>query len=154
MKALNETLQEFEYLFYPPFKLQMPQPDTTDRLEITNPERLAAWLAKNHNQDSCIWIVTYKKAVPDKHVSAGEVLDELLACGWIEGRRMKLEEERTMQLISPRRIAYWSKTYKDRVAKLELEGRLAEPGRAAVERGKAAGLWDFLNNVDTLIQPE
>ena len=130
----------------------MPPP--TERLTVISAAELRDWLANNHAREASIWLVTYKKSTPDKYVSTGEVLDELLAYGWIDGRRMKLDEHRTMQLISPRRVEHWSKSYKDRVAKLEQEGRMAEPGRAAVQRGKASGLWDFLNDVDALIQPE
>ena len=125
-----------------------------EKVEITSPTDLRTWLAEHHAREEGVWLVTYKKAVPAKYVDRWSVLDELLAFGWIDGRRMKLDEERTMQLITPRRVEHWSKTYKDRVAKLEAEGRMAEPGRAAVRRGKASGLWNFLDDVDALIQPE
>ncbi|MEM9852799.1 MAG: YdeI/OmpD-associated family protein, partial [Pseudomonadota bacterium] len=65
----------------------------------------------------------------------------------------KLDEKRTMQLISPRKIEYWAKSYKDRAARLEAEGRMQAPGRAAIERGKASGLWSFMDDVDALIVP-
>ncbi|OAV45164.1 YdeI family protein [Lewinella sp. 4G2] len=130
----------------------MPTPP--NRIEITSPTQLREWLAANYAQEASVWLVTYKKSTPSKYFSNSEMLDELLAYGWMDGRRMKLDDERTMQLISPRRVEHWSKTYKDRVAKLEKEGRMAEPGRAAVARGKASGLWDFLNDVDALIQPD
>lgn len=130
------------------------KPENVNVTEVTSAEQLRSWLAKNYEQESSVWLVTYKKSKPDKYVSTGEVLDELLAYGWIDGRRMKLDEHRTMQLISPRRVQHWSKTYKDRVAKLEAEGRMAEPGRAAVKRGKETGPWDFFNDVDALVQPE
>ncbi|MEM6815918.1 MAG: hypothetical protein AAF600_16280 [Bacteroidota bacterium] len=67
----------------------------------------------HHSQEDSIWLVTYKKSTPDKYVDRGQVLDELLCFGGIDGRRMKLDDERTMQLISPRRVQHWSKTYKD-----------------------------------------
>ncbi|MEL6357941.1 MAG: YdeI/OmpD-associated family protein, partial [Bacteroidota bacterium] len=94
------------------------------------------------------------KVAADKYVSTSEVLDELLCFGWIDGRRMKLDDQRTMQLISPRRVQYWSKTYKDRAAKLEREGRMKEPGRVAIQKSKSNGLWNLLDDVDALIQPE
>lgn len=125
-----------------------------ERISIASAAELRQWLTDHHDQEASVWLVTYKKVVPDKYVSTGEVLDELLAFGWIDGRRMKLDAERTMQLISPRRVEHWSKTYKDRVTRLEAEGLMAEPGRVAVQRGKDSGLWDFLNDVDALIQPQ
>ena len=83
-----------------------------------------------------------------------QVLDEVLCFGWMDGRRMKLDEERTMQLLSPRKAEHWSKTYKDRVARLMAAGRMHESGLRAVEAAKRSGAWDFLNDVDALIKPD
>ncbi|MEM9819131.1 MAG: YdeI/OmpD-associated family protein, partial [Cyanobacteria bacterium P01_D01_bin.6] len=105
-------------------------------------------------QKESIWLVTYKKNVPNKYVSIQAVLDEVLCFGWMDGRRMKLDDERTMQLLSPRKTEHWSKTYKDRVAILTTEGRMHEAGLSAVETAKKNGMWDFLNDVDALIKPD
>ena len=107
----------------------------------------------HHQQKESIWLVTYKKQVPDKYVSIQEVLDELLCFGWIDGVRRKLDDDRTMQLISPRQVQHWTKTYKDRFQKLEKEGRMTDAGRNAVLLSRKNGLWDFMNDVDQLIKP-
>jgi uncharacterized protein YdeI (YjbR/CyaY-like superfamily) len=49
-------------------------------------------------------MVTFKKEIIEKYVSVQEVLNQLLCFGWIDGIRRKLDEERTMQLISPRKV--------------------------------------------------
>jgi hypothetical protein len=67
------------------------------------------------------------------------VLDELIAFGWIDGLRRKLEDARTMQLISPRRQQAWAQTYEDRAARLEAEGRMHLAGLTAIAVAKAAG---------------
>lgn len=109
---------------------------------VSSAAELRSWLEKNHAREDGIWIVTYKKGTPDKYVSTGEVLDELLSFGWIDGVRRKHEENPalTMQLITPRKAQHWTKTYKDRAAKLETEGRMAAPGRASIDRSKASGM--------------
>lgn len=117
-------------------------------------QELRRWFEENHRQQESIWLVTYKKNVPDKYVSIQEVLDEVLCFGWMDGRRMKLDDERTLQLLSPRKTEHWSKTYKDRVAKLTQAGRMHEAGLKAVEAAKQSGMWDFLNDVDALIKPD
>jgi len=81
------------------------------------------------------------------------VLDALLCFGWIDGIKRKIDEERVMQMISPRRVEHWTQTYKDRFAKLEKEGRMMDAGREAVQRSKAAGLWNLMDDVDKLIKP-
>ncbi|MEM8859353.1 MAG: YdeI/OmpD-associated family protein [Chloroflexota bacterium] len=124
------------------------------RVEVESARQLRQWFEQNHGQKESIWLVTFKKSVPGKYVSTQEVLDELMAFGWIDGRRMKLDDERTMQLLSPRKTQHWSKTYKDRVAKLTKEGRMHPAGLKVVEEAKANGMWDFMNDVDALIKPD
>ncbi|MEM1062218.1 MAG: YdeI/OmpD-associated family protein, partial [Planctomycetota bacterium] len=101
-----------------------------------------------------VWLVTFKKAVPEKYVSREAVLDELLCFGWIDGRRKAVDEARTSQLITPRRHDRWTASYRDRFGKLEAEGRVTAPGRAAAERAQAAGTWVADTDIDALVVPD
>ncbi|MEL6451623.1 MAG: YdeI/OmpD-associated family protein [Pseudomonadota bacterium] len=132
----------------------MGQTDDLERVEVTSAAALEAWLAVHHGQAKSVWLVTWKKAVPEKYVDREAVLDALLAWGWIDGRRKVLDAARTMQLISPRKQQAWAQSYKDRVARLEAAGRMQPPGQAAVVAGKASGLWDFFADVDALVVPD
>ncbi len=123
------------------------------QVEVDSTKALRDWLSANHHHKESIWLVTYKKEIPDKYVSIQEVLDELLCFGWIDGLRRKLDDTRTMQLISPRQVQHWTKTYKNRFQKLEKEGRMTDAGRNAVLISKKNGLWDFMDDVDQLIKP-
>ena len=124
------------------------------KVEIESSGDLRSWLSANYQQEESIWLVTFKKEVKDKYVSTSEVLDELLCFGWIDGIRRKLDDKRTMQLISPRKTQYWAKTYKDRAAKLIKDGRMTEAGLQSIEVSKENGLWDFMDDVDQLIKPD
>ena len=124
------------------------------QVEIKSPAELREWLLINHTQKESIWLVTFKKEVPEKYVSVQEILDQLLCFGWIDGIRRKLDQERTMQLIAPRRAEHWSQTYKERFAKLEAAGLVHPSGYNAVEASKKAGLWNFMDDVDNLIVPK
>jgi uncharacterized protein YdeI (YjbR/CyaY-like superfamily) len=123
------------------------------QVEISSATQLREWLQQNYTQKESIWLVTYKKEVKEKYVSTQEILDEILCFGWIDGIRRKIDEQRTMQLISPRQVQHWTKTYKDRFTKLEKEGRMTEAGRQAVAISKHNGLWNFMDDVDALIKP-
>jgi uncharacterized protein YdeI (YjbR/CyaY-like superfamily) len=123
------------------------------QIEINSTIQLREWLQQNHTQKESIWLVTYKKEVVEKYVSTQEILDEVLCFGWIDGIRRKVDEQKTMQLISPRQVQHWTKTYKDRFAKLEKEGRMTDAGREAVLVSKRNGLWNFMDDVDALIKP-
>lgn len=132
----------------------MIQTENFQKVEVSSSQELRAWLEQHHAQKDSVWLVTFKKTVPDKYLSTSEVLDELLCFGWIDGIRRKLDDNRTMQLISPRKVEHWAKTYKDRAAKLIEEGKMQEAGFRSIELSKQAGLWDFMDDVDNLVVPE
>ena len=80
-----------------------------DKVYVESREELRNWLLENHTKSESFWLVTYKKSVPDKYVDRWTVLDELICFGWIDGIRRKLDEERTTQLISQRKLALGEK---------------------------------------------
>ncbi|MEL7466491.1 MAG: YdeI/OmpD-associated family protein [Pseudomonadota bacterium] len=131
----------------------MTRTEDYEKTEIATASALRDWLAANHAREDSVWLVTWMKATPAKYVSREAVLDELIAFGWIDGIRRKMDETRTMQLISPRKVQWWSKSYKDRAARLMEEGRMAPSGLASIKAGKASGLWTFMDDVDALISP-
>jgi len=118
----------------------MVKTENFDQVEVSSSTQLREWLQNNHKQKDSIWLVTFKKETKEKYVSVQEVLDELLCFGWIDGIRRKLDEKRTMQLISPRKVEHWTKTYKDRYSKLESKGLIENAGKETVLRSIINGL--------------
>lgn len=129
-------------------------PEKFDRVEIASEQALWDWLSVNHAQEESVWLVTWKAQHADRYVSREAVLDALIAHGWIDGRRLKLDEARTMQLIAPRKQQAWAQSYKDRAARLEAEGRMHAAGHASVAVGKASGKWNDTDPVDALVDPD
>ena len=132
----------------------MIKTENFQKVEVTSGRELRSWLEDNHTQTESVWLVTYKKVIPDKYLSTSEVLDELVSFGWIDGIRRKLDESRTMQLISPRKAQHWARTYKERAARLIEERKMEDAGYRSIELSKQNGLWDFLDEVDQLVVPE
>ncbi|MEN8704022.1 MAG: YdeI/OmpD-associated family protein [Polaribacter sp.] len=132
----------------------MTKTESFERLEITSSLELRSWLLKNNQQQKSIWLVTYKKSEGDKYVSRWDVLDELICFGWIDGIRRKLDDTKTMQLISPRKVQHWAKTYKERAAKLIEEDKMHIAGLNSISASKKSGLWNFMDDVDNLIIPK
>ena len=124
------------------------------QVEIVSATQLRTWLSKNYAQKEGVWLVTFKKNVPKKYIPHSDILDELICFGWIDGIMRKLDDDRVMQLITPRRVQHWSKTYKDRYAKLESLKLIEAPGRETVLVSKQNGLWNFMDDVDALIKPD
>ncbi len=132
----------------------MIKTENFQKVEVSSSHELRAWLEDHQSQTESVWLVTFKKSIPEKYLSTDQVLDELLCFGWIDGIRRKLDDTRTMQLIAPRKVEHWAKSYKDRAEKLINEGRMQEAGFRAIEIAKQSGLWDFMNDVDNLIVPK
>ncbi|WP_222836415.1 YdeI/OmpD-associated family protein [Jannaschia donghaensis] len=122
-------------------------------MEIASEPALWAWLEAHYERDRGVWLVTWKAAHRDRYLSRDAVLDALIAYGWIDGRRMKLDADRTMQLIAPRKQQAWAATYRERANRLETAGRMRAPGRAVIARDRASGLWDAMAHVDALEDP-
>jgi uncharacterized protein YdeI (YjbR/CyaY-like superfamily) len=123
------------------------------QIEVESVRELRSWLFEHHTQSESVWLVTYKKSVPGKYVSTPEILDELLCFGWIDGLRRKLDDIRTMQLISPRRVQHWAGSYKARAEGLVSEGRMHQAGLISIEAAKRNGKWTEMDDVDSLEVP-
>lgn len=123
------------------------------QVEIASSEELRSWLEQNHRQHQSVWLVTFKKQMEDKYLSREAVLDELLCFGWIDGVRRKLDDERTMQLVGPRRVHHWANSYKERAARLIAEGRMHPAGLEAIAESLRRGLWNLLDEAEALNIP-
>ena len=66
--------------------------------------------------------------------AAGEGLDGLVAYGWNDGIRRKLDDERTMEHIARRKTEEWGRRYKERAQGLIAGGRMRRGGLFALER--------------------
>jgi uncharacterized protein YdeI (YjbR/CyaY-like superfamily) len=127
--------------------------DRFERVVVTSQQELHDWLLAHHRQTEAVWLETYKKAVPGRYVPHEQVLDELVAFGWIDGIRRRLDDERSMQLVSPRRTQPWARSYRDRAERLATEGRMQPAGAAGVAQARASGMWDATDDVDALTVP-
>jgi uncharacterized protein YdeI (YjbR/CyaY-like superfamily) len=114
---------------------------------------LRAWLAGNHATAKAVWLATWRKPHPD-YLAPEERIEELLSWGWIDSTPRALDAERTMILIAPRNPASaWSAVNKALVDKARASGAMTPAGEAKIAEAKANGMWDFLNEVDALINP-
>ena len=114
-----------------------------------------AWLAVNHLGSKGIWLVTWKAATGRPRLGYEEAVEEALAFGWVDSRSKALDDERTMLWFTARKASSpWSLTNKERIARLEASGRIADAGRGAVRAAKANGMWTLLDDAQNLIVPD
>ncbi len=125
-----------------------------ERVEVVSRIEWRAWLEKNHLRNKGIWLVTYKKHWGEKHVPYEDVVEEALCFGWVDSLGRKLDDERSMLWMAPRRPgSKWSKPNKLRIAKLTAAGSMAPAGLAKVDAAKRNGAWNALDAVEALEIP-
>lgn len=131
--------------------------DSLPRISVASLDDVRSWLAANGGRSDAVWLVTWKKSGthPERHVPYAEVVDELLCHGWIDSRPGKLDADRSMLLIAPRRPgSAWSAINKAKVERLVAAGRMTTAGLAAVERARADGSWTRIDAAGTLAVPD
>ncbi len=124
------------------------------RIEVTSRAQLRARLEANHATSGTVWLVIWKKQDPDRHLPYEAIVEEALCFGWVDSLTRKLDAQRSMLLLSPRRPgSAWSAANKARVERMIAQGKMAPAGLAAVEAAKANRSWSFLDDVERLEVP-
>lgn len=125
------------------------------RVQIESRAEWRAWLAANHESAESIWLVTFKKGSGRPYVPYDDVVEEAICFGWVDSLPRKLDEERTMLLLSPRKPgSAWSKANKERAERMNAAGKMKPAGLTKIEQSKEDGSWTFLDDVEALVVPE
>lgn len=113
------------------------------------------WLEAHHTQSDSVWVVTYKVGASKSRLPYDDLVEEALAFGWVDSLPRKLDAERTMLLMSPRKPgSNWSAVNKSRIDKMTTAKRMHPFGLAKVDQAKADGSWSALDSVDRLEVPD
>jgi uncharacterized protein YdeI (YjbR/CyaY-like superfamily) len=116
------------------------------------------WLSKNFDKSPGIWLVYYKIGKTKPRLPYDDIVEEALAFGWIDSLPRKLDDERSMLLLTPRKPkSVWSDLNKQRIVKLIANSLMAEPGLEKIKIAKENGSWNKLSasnySADTNILP-
>lgn len=129
--------------------------DAAERIHPDSLVEWSRWLAQNHERPTGVWLVSWRKSTGRQAFGYEDAVVEALRFGWIDSKGGKVDDERTMLWFAPRRkSSAWSRSNKERIARLEREGRLEAAGRRSVEAAKANGTWTLLDDVEDLVVPE
>jgi uncharacterized protein YdeI (YjbR/CyaY-like superfamily) len=116
---------------------------------------LRRWLATHQDDGAGAWLVSWKKATGNPVVPYNDLVEELLCVGWVDSTAGTLDAERGMLWCAPRKPrSGWSRPNKQRVARLEEQGRLLPRGIAVIEAAKADGSWSKLDEVEDGVEPD
>jgi uncharacterized protein YdeI (YjbR/CyaY-like superfamily) len=136
----------------------MPTQRPHNEREQVHVETLAewrAWLDANHTRDDGVWLVSWRSGSGRPRVSYDESVEEALAFGWIDSKARTIDDERAAIWMSPRKPGSgWSRSNKERIERLERDGRMADAGRRVIERAKGDGSWTVLDSVEQMVVPD
>ena len=103
-------------------------------MDIIEPKDAAEWrdwLKANHSTCDEIWLLLTKVGRGSGSLTMRESIDEALCFGWIDSKGKRLDENRYMLRLTPRKNATkWSQRNLRRAADLVDEGRMTEAGLA------------------------
>lgn len=125
-----------------------------ERIYASDRQTWRRWLQENHLQAMGVWLVHYKVSSAKPSVKYSEAVKEALCFGWIDSKVKTLDEERYMQIFTPRKPkSVWSKLNKQYVEELDSQGLIAAAGWKTIEIARQNGSWTSLDAIEALIIP-
>lgn len=112
------------------------------------------WLIENHQNESKLWLIIYKKDSGIPSITYDQAVDEALCFGWVDSSINKRDDESFYQYFAKRNPkSNWSRVNKLKVEKLISEGLMSDTGLKMIELAKLTGTWTALDDVENLISP-
>jgi uncharacterized protein YdeI (YjbR/CyaY-like superfamily) len=100
-------------------------------------------------------VASWRKASGRDPVAYADLVEEAICFGWIDSTVNVLDDERALQLMTPRKPkSAWTRLNRQRAATLEAEGRMTDSGRRAIEAAKANGWWTIYDPIEDLLEPD
>jgi uncharacterized protein YdeI (YjbR/CyaY-like superfamily) len=111
-------------------------------VEVENRNAWRDWLAENHNKETEIWLVFYKKGTGKESVHYEDAVEEALCFGWIDSIIKKIDEKKYVRKFTPRNEdSKWSQLNIKRVEKMIKVGLMTDQGLKLVQAAKENGSW-------------
>lgn len=112
------------------------------------------WLQENHLSKQSVWLVFYAKSSEKPGINWSEAVDVALCFGWIDSKKIKIDDETSHQFFSRRKPqSTWSKINKEKVQTLIENGLMTQAGFDSIKIAKRNGSWTILDEVEELIIP-
>ena len=113
-----------------------------------------AWLMESHASTPGVWLCSWRTSAGRPRCPYPEAVEEALCFGWIDSTVSNFDEDRSFQLMTPRKPkSTWTRLNRQRVADMEAAGLMTDAGWRVVEVAKANGYWTIYDAVEDLIEP-
>ena len=114
-----------------------------------------SWLEANHEAAPGVWLCSWRAATGRSTCPYPELVEEAICFGWIDSTVNILDDDRGLQLLTPRRPkSPWTRLNRRRVADMEAAGLMADAGRRTAEIARANGWWTIFDSVEDLVEPD
>jgi uncharacterized protein YdeI (YjbR/CyaY-like superfamily) len=104
-------------------------------VHVETSEQWRAWLTEHVDRPHGAWLVSWKKATGRPAVGYAASVEQALCVGWVDSTANAVDDERSMLWFAPRkRGSGWSRPNKERIERLERDGRMQPRGSGASRR--------------------
>lgn len=113
-----------------------------------------AWLEARHDRERGVWLCSWRPPTGRPACPYPDAVEEAICFGWIDSTVNTLDDERALQLMTPRKAkSSWTRLNRDRVAAMETAGLMTDAGRRSVQVAQANGFWTKYDAVEDQIEP-
>jgi uncharacterized protein YdeI (YjbR/CyaY-like superfamily) len=113
-----------------------------------------AWLEQHHGSAPGVWLCSWRAPSGKPRCPYPEVVEQAICFGWIDSTVNVLDDDRGLQLLTPRRPkSAWTRLNRRRAAAMEAAGLMADAGRRVVDVAKGNGWWTIADPVEDLVEP-
>lgn len=114
-----------------------------------------AWLEAHHDDTRGVWLCSWRTATNRPRCPYPDSVEEAICFGWIDSTVTLLDDDRALQLFTPRKAkSSWTRLNRQRAAAMEAAGLMTDAGRRAIEVAQANGWWTIADSVEDLIEPD
>ncbi|MBJ8344382.1 YdeI family protein [Antrihabitans sp. YC2-6] len=112
------------------------------------------WLMHNVTSARGVWLCSWRNTTDRPRCPYPDAVEEAICFGWIDSTNTVLDEERSLQLFTPRRPkSSWTRLNRERAADMERSGLMTDAGRHAIAAAKSTGWWTISDQVEDLVEP-
>ncbi len=117
-------------------------------------EQWRTWLTDNHTSGRGVWLCSWRTTTSRPRCPYPQAVEEAICFGWIDSTNTVFDEERNLQLFTPRRRkSSWTRLNRERAADMEARSLMTAAGRGAIAAAKSTGWWTILDQVEDLEEP-
>ena len=107
--------------------------DVSQATLVSSAAELDRWLRDNGASERERIVAIYNKASGKQTVTFEELLDTALCHGWVDTQTKRVDDQRyAIRFVARRPGSNWSPTNRERVRRLQREGRMTPAGQAVL----------------------